>query len=243
MKIGERISVLRKKNGLTQDDFAQRFHVTRQTVSNWENGKSDPDLAMIVRIGEEFQISLDELLKEDAAVVRRIDGEKRKKNFLLIVICVVLAAAAVGGLLAWRSVRARNAVAFTMAQSKNYQQDELRDGAVNVATGYFVVPASQKLTVRASGDTDDGTMHIKISRGKTICYRMDAQSVRDTQTLYFPKGSYRIDVTVDDCTPKYRELSLDYSIGVKTGGAVKKAAHPAARLPSRLGARPVRRTA
>lgn len=243
MKIGERISALRKADGLTQDEFAQRFHVTRQTVSNWETGKNDPDLATIVQIGEEFRVSLDELLKEDAAVVRRIDGEKRKKNFLLMAICVVLAAAMTGGLLVWRNARARNAVAFTMAQSKDYEQDELRDGAVNVAAGYFVVPVGQKLTVRASGDTDDGTMHIKISRGKTLCYRIDAQSVHDAQTLYFPKGSYRIDVAVDGCTPGYRSLSLDYSVGVKTGGAGRKTARLAARLPSWFRLRPARRAA
>ncbi len=40
MNIGEQINNLRKKNGLNQDDFAELFHVSRQTVSNWENGVS-----------------------------------------------------------------------------------------------------------------------------------------------------------------------------------------------------------
>ncbi|WP_423218498.1 helix-turn-helix transcriptional regulator [Streptococcus equinus] len=38
------ISELRKQEKLSQDDFANIFHVSRQTVSNWENGKSYPDV-------------------------------------------------------------------------------------------------------------------------------------------------------------------------------------------------------
>ncbi|MEG0109004.1 MAG: helix-turn-helix transcriptional regulator, partial [Lachnospiraceae bacterium] len=38
MILGEKISELRKEKNLSQDSFAELFHVTRQTVSNWENG-------------------------------------------------------------------------------------------------------------------------------------------------------------------------------------------------------------
>lgn len=50
MDIGDQINNLRKKNGLSQDEFAELFHISRQTVSNWENGKSYPDLEMIIKI-------------------------------------------------------------------------------------------------------------------------------------------------------------------------------------------------
>ena len=40
MNIGEQINNLRKQHGLSQDDFANLFNVSRQTISNWENGKS-----------------------------------------------------------------------------------------------------------------------------------------------------------------------------------------------------------
>ena len=46
MNIGEQINNLRKQHGLSQDDFANLFNVSRQTISNWENGKSYPDLEM-----------------------------------------------------------------------------------------------------------------------------------------------------------------------------------------------------
>ena len=43
MKVGKTIFEIRKSNKMTQEEFANLFHVTRQTVSNWENEKSYPN--------------------------------------------------------------------------------------------------------------------------------------------------------------------------------------------------------
>lgn len=64
MKIGTKIIEIRKERNMTQEDFAKLFHVTRQTVSNWENEKSYPDLQTLVQISNEFDVSLDTMLKE-----------------------------------------------------------------------------------------------------------------------------------------------------------------------------------
>lgn len=69
MNIGEQINSLRKKNGLSQDEFAEIFHISRQTVSNWENCKSYPDLEMIIQISNYFEISVDELLKRVCEII------------------------------------------------------------------------------------------------------------------------------------------------------------------------------
>ena len=61
---------------LTQEEFGRLFHVTRQTVSNWENGKSYPDLQILVSMSNQFDISLDTLLKEDSKMVQSIDKER-----------------------------------------------------------------------------------------------------------------------------------------------------------------------
>ncbi len=58
------ISELRKQEKLSQDDFANIFHVSRQTVSNWENGKSYPDVEMLIKISDYFGISVDQLIKQ-----------------------------------------------------------------------------------------------------------------------------------------------------------------------------------
>lgn len=76
MNIGNQISTIRKEQQLTQEQFGALFHVTRQTVSNWENEKSYPDLQMLIDISHQFEISLDTLIKEDSKMVKTIDKER-----------------------------------------------------------------------------------------------------------------------------------------------------------------------
>ncbi len=82
MNIGEKIIEIRKERKMTQEDLAKIFHVTRQTVSNWEHEKSYPDLQTIIQISDEFNISLDKLLKEDIQMVKKIDSYKKYKRYL-----------------------------------------------------------------------------------------------------------------------------------------------------------------
>ena len=73
MKVGESILKIRKENKMTQEEFSKLFNVTRQTVSNWENNKSYPDLQTLVDISDKFEISLDILLKGDCEIVKKFD--------------------------------------------------------------------------------------------------------------------------------------------------------------------------
>jgi transcriptional regulator with XRE-family HTH domain len=97
MEIGKNISKLRKDNNLTQDDLAEKYFVTRQTISNWENGKSYPDLETLVKISDDFKISLDVLLKEDNKMVK--DISKKQKRYKWIIIPIVLYAVLIIGIL------------------------------------------------------------------------------------------------------------------------------------------------
>ncbi len=63
MNIGEKIMKLRKQQGWSQEELANRLDVTRQSVSKWESGASVPELEKIVRLSELFGISTDCLLK------------------------------------------------------------------------------------------------------------------------------------------------------------------------------------
>lgn len=92
MKIGIKIIEIRKERNMTQEDFAKLFHVTRQTVSNWENEKSYPDLQTLVHISNEFGVSLDTMLKGDMDMVKKIDSNKiYKKTFIGFITCILAA--------------------------------------------------------------------------------------------------------------------------------------------------------
>ncbi|MBQ9091294.1 MAG: helix-turn-helix transcriptional regulator [Anaerotignum sp.] len=76
MSIGKQISNIRKEHDLTQEEFGKLFFVTRQTVSNWENEKSYPDLQTLVSMSDRFGVSLDVMLKGDKKMVETIDRER-----------------------------------------------------------------------------------------------------------------------------------------------------------------------
>ena len=65
MEIGKQIKKHRTELGLSQDEFAERIFVTRQSVSNWENDKNYPDINSLVLMAEVFGVSLDNLVKGD----------------------------------------------------------------------------------------------------------------------------------------------------------------------------------
>lgn len=89
MDLGSRIKKIRKDNKLTQDDFAEKYNVTRQTISSWENSKSYPDIETLVKISDDFSISLDKLLKEDKNMIKKIT-KSQKDNIIYKKILVML---------------------------------------------------------------------------------------------------------------------------------------------------------
>lgn len=88
MELGKNITKIRKQSNLTQDDFAEKYYVTRQTISNWENGKSYPDLETLVKISDDFNISLDILLKDDNKMIK--DISKKQKDYKLFKIFIII---------------------------------------------------------------------------------------------------------------------------------------------------------
>lgn len=65
--LGNKIVELRKKAKLSQEQLAEKIEVTRQTISNWELGETNPDIVQAKRIAEVFNISLDELTNNDSS--------------------------------------------------------------------------------------------------------------------------------------------------------------------------------
>ena len=64
MTLGEKILLLRKQNSMTQEQLAERLAITRQTVSKWELGESEPDITYLIQLSEMFQVTTDYLIKD-----------------------------------------------------------------------------------------------------------------------------------------------------------------------------------
>lgn len=91
MNIGEKIYNLRKKKNMSQEDLASILNVSRQTISKWETGESNPDIDKIVPLCNFFEISTDEFLKgRDITYERKITKEKKKNKALTISLCVLI---------------------------------------------------------------------------------------------------------------------------------------------------------
>lgn len=73
MAISDKILSLRKENGLSQEAFAEKLGVSRQSVSKWESGTAMPDIDKIVSISEIFGVTTDFLLKEDLVETPALD--------------------------------------------------------------------------------------------------------------------------------------------------------------------------
>lgn len=72
MELGKQIKMYRLENKLSQEELADRIYVSRQTISNWENDKSYPDINSLVLLSEVFKVSLDKLIKGDIETMKDV---------------------------------------------------------------------------------------------------------------------------------------------------------------------------
>jgi len=89
--IGKFINEERIKNNLTQKELASKLSVTSQAISKWENGRGIPDIEMLKKLSELFQVDMENIL----------EGKKRKSNkkYKYIILSLVLFLIVVGGII------------------------------------------------------------------------------------------------------------------------------------------------
>ena len=98
MEIGKKLKDARMKSGFTQENVAEKINVSRQTISNWENEKSYPDIINIIELSNLYSISLDDLLKGDDAMMEHLQestnvvksNQKLLRAIILNIIVVIL---------------------------------------------------------------------------------------------------------------------------------------------------------
>ena len=70
IKIGEFLRELRKGKGLTQEQLAEQFNISRRSVSRWETGSNMPDVGLLIEIADFFEVDIREI----------IDGQRKSEN-------------------------------------------------------------------------------------------------------------------------------------------------------------------
>lgn len=97
MELGNKIKYYRGEKEFSQEELAERVYVSRQTISNWENNKSYPDINSIVLLSEIFEISIDYLIKGDVEQMKKeINSEDVKKlNFYATMMAILMLVATI----------------------------------------------------------------------------------------------------------------------------------------------------
>ena len=100
MEVGNRIREERDRLGLSQEDLAQQIFVSRQTVSNWETGKTYPDVQSLLLLSKLFEVSVDSLVKGDVeAMQEKIDNYELDRFKMKASMGIGLALIAVGAVM------------------------------------------------------------------------------------------------------------------------------------------------
>ena len=79
MKLGDKIFKLRKQNGLSQEELGEKTCVTRQTISNWELGETNPNPEQLKLLSKALNVSIDDLLDNDIknVLIKKVSNTER----------------------------------------------------------------------------------------------------------------------------------------------------------------------
>ena len=80
MELGKQLKDARAKAGLSQEELAKRIGVSRQTISNWENCRSYPDIGSLIKLSDLYGLSLDAILKEDRGIPEHFEDLSKKRR-------------------------------------------------------------------------------------------------------------------------------------------------------------------
>ena len=109
MELNKQIKKYRTDANLSQEELADKIFVSRQTISNWENGKNYPDIKSLVLMSEVFQVSLDNLIKGDLERMKKeIDTQEyarfQKDSSIFTVLFIVLLIVPVPLVMLWKGL-------------------------------------------------------------------------------------------------------------------------------------------
>ncbi|GAF40608.1 hypothetical protein FC83_GL000205 [Agrilactobacillus composti DSM 18527 = JCM 14202] len=75
MALKTQLKKYRQQFGWTQKQLAEKLHVSDKTISSWENGRTYPDVGMLLVLSDVFQISIDQFIRGNDVMVKKIDRD------------------------------------------------------------------------------------------------------------------------------------------------------------------------
>ncbi|MFW7432009.1 helix-turn-helix domain-containing protein [Vagococcus carniphilus] len=112
MEIGKMLKEKRAEHELTQEELSEKIFISKKTISNWETGKTTPDLDSLIRLANLFDLSLDNLLLEGSTMVENIN--KKEKAFKVQRWGLLMLSISIFILTTYISLNALNPDLFTM---------------------------------------------------------------------------------------------------------------------------------
>lgn len=90
MRLGRVLVEYRKQAGLSQEALAEKLYVSRQTISNWETGKTYPDVQSLVLLATIYHTTVDVLIHDDVGEIQRRGMQQRTRWLMIgVLVCIV----------------------------------------------------------------------------------------------------------------------------------------------------------
>ncbi len=154
MMLADNIKKYRKENNLSQDDLAEKLDVSRQSISLWENGQTQPTLDNIVALANIFGISTDDLIGNTGIMQpseSRADDNKEKKKIRIIVLIAVIVVLAVVAVSVFGILQNGRSAATTTDESNS--DSEVSDTEIKTAPTNTPAQSEEQPTANATSST------------------------------------------------------------------------------------------
>lgn len=102
MNLSKQIKNYRTRENYSQEDLAEKLYVSRQTISNWENAKSFPDIHNLLLMSVLFNVSLDDLVKGDLEMMKNeIQNAQLNKWTISMILFILSGTISIGPMMSW----------------------------------------------------------------------------------------------------------------------------------------------
>lgn len=199
-KIAKLIKKIRKDYNLTQKELADKYNVTYQAVSKWENGLNLPDISLLKQMSKDFNISMDDIVEGN---YKQKDDDKRNKKNLGIVIIIVIVLIIIGAMI----VINNNVDDFKFKTLTTTCDNFSISGSI----AYNKNKSSIYITNIKYCGGDDNTLYKKID---CILYEVNGDVEKRISTYNYDEGKIKLEdylqtvtITIDDYKTSCREYT------------------------------------